>query len=82
VEYLKVFWDGITAEGKDFVKRLLKVVPEERYSAEEALQHPWFKAPKPDFVIEVVYSHEDLCTTTGEIMKKDKGTRVIDVDVR
>jgi len=70
-------------EGKDFVKRLLKVIPEERFSAEDALQHPWVKGPKPqDYVIEVVYSNDDLCSTTGEIMKKDKGLRVIDVDVR
>lgn len=33
----------VSDEGIDLVKRLIKVCPEERLSAEEALQHPWFQ---------------------------------------
>lgn len=36
-------WDEISPEAKDFVSRLLKYDPNERISAEDALQHPWIK---------------------------------------
>lgn len=37
-------WADISAEGKDLLANLLKVNPEERLSAGEALRHPWFDA--------------------------------------
>eukprot|EP01124_Arcella_intermedia_P033787 TRINITY_DN8209_c0_g1_i1.p1 TRINITY_DN8209_c0_g1~~TRINITY_DN8209_c0_g1_i1.p1 ORF type:complete len:867 (+),score=202.01 TRINITY_DN8209_c0_g1_i1:1-2601(+) len=35
------FWDSVSENAKDFVRNLLKVSPEQRMSAEEALKHPW-----------------------------------------
>ena len=35
-------WKEISAEGKDLLSRLLRVDPEERLSAGQALNHPWF----------------------------------------
>lgn len=34
-------WRGISAEAKDFIRRLLVVRPEHRMTAEQALHHPW-----------------------------------------
>eukprot|EP01129_Flabellula_baltica_P008477 TRINITY_DN3370_c0_g1_i1.p1 TRINITY_DN3370_c0_g1~~TRINITY_DN3370_c0_g1_i1.p1 ORF type:complete len:376 (+),score=79.16 TRINITY_DN3370_c0_g1_i1:70-1128(+) len=36
------YWDGITNEAKDLISNLLVVDPEQRYTAEEALNAPWF----------------------------------------
>lgn len=36
-------WNNISEEAKDLVHNLLKVNPHERYSAQQALDHPWFK---------------------------------------
>jgi calcium/calmodulin-dependent protein kinase I len=44
-------WDDISEEAKDFVSHLLEKDPEKRYTAEQALQHPWLtgKAKSNDF---------------------------------
>mmetsp|Transcript_57570 Transcript_57570/g.108495 ORF Transcript_57570/g.108495 Transcript_57570/m.108495 type:complete len:579 (-) Transcript_57570:88-1824(-) len=34
-------WSKVSDQGKDFVRSLLKVNPDERLTAEKALQHPW-----------------------------------------
>lgn len=34
-------WDKISNEAKEFIKKLMKYNPAERYSAEQALQDPW-----------------------------------------
>lgn len=39
-------WDHVTDAGKDFVKQLLKEKAEDRFTAEEALQHPWLNQAK------------------------------------
>ena len=41
-------WDDISEEGKDLIKWLMKVDPEERFSAQQALQHVWFDAFFPN----------------------------------
>jgi len=41
-------WDSITAEGKDFIKSLLKADPEKRLPIEEVQQHGWFQQTKKD----------------------------------
>ncbi|CAN0189555.1 unnamed protein product [Ascophyllum nodosum] len=35
------YWDPISAEAKNLIARMLKVDPEERITAEDALQHSW-----------------------------------------
>jgi len=34
-------WSGVSDEGKDFIKSLLRKDPRKRFSATEALAHPW-----------------------------------------
>lgn len=37
-------WDNISDDAKDFILGLLRQIPENRFSAEEALRHPWIVA--------------------------------------
>ncbi|NBV72041.1 MAG: hypothetical protein EBR60_08405, partial [Burkholderiaceae bacterium] len=41
-------WENISAEGKDFVRRLLVYNPTKRMTAEDALNHPWLHRAKTD----------------------------------
>lgn len=45
----KGIWKTVSKEAKDLIKKLLTYKPEDRISAEEALQHPWIA----DFKVEV-----------------------------
>lgn len=36
-------WDDISDEAKDFIKHMLKRVPSDRLTADQALNHPWIK---------------------------------------
>lgn len=36
-------WNGVSAEGKNFISRLLELNPAKRMSAQEALEHVWIK---------------------------------------
>lgn len=36
------YWDNISTDAKDLIKHLLVVNPEFRYTATQALKHPWF----------------------------------------
>lgn len=40
-DYPEEYWDDISDEAKDLIDNLLLVDPEERFTAEQALQHPW-----------------------------------------
>ena len=40
-EFHKDYWDAISNEAKDLITKLLTVDPEARYSADQALTHPW-----------------------------------------
>lgn len=40
-------WKDISDDAKDLIKRLLKQNPEDRMTAEEALQHPWITEKRP-----------------------------------
>ncbi|KAJ3211911.1 hypothetical protein HDU67_004183 [Dinochytrium kinnereticum] len=37
------FWDAVSDEAKDLCQRLMTVNPDDRITAEEALEHPWMK---------------------------------------
>jgi serine/threonine protein kinase len=44
VEFQSPYWDDVSQEAKDLVKRLLTVSPQKRISLEESKEHPWFSA--------------------------------------
>jgi calcium/calmodulin-dependent protein kinase I len=42
-EYEEEYWDGISDMAKNFIDHLLVTNPESRYTAKQALDHPWIK---------------------------------------
>lgn len=40
-EFKSQVWERVSDAGKDFISSLLTTDPEERLTAEKALQHPW-----------------------------------------
>lgn len=40
-EFHEEYWSEVSEEAKDLIRHLLKINPVERYTAEEALNHPW-----------------------------------------
>ncbi|KAK1152236.1 calcium/calmodulin-dependent protein kinase type 1D-like isoform X1 [Acipenser oxyrinchus oxyrinchus] len=40
-EFDSPFWDDISESAKDFIRNMMHKSPEERYSCEKALRHPW-----------------------------------------
>jgi len=40
-EFLRPYWDPISDQAKDLIKRMLTVDPKKRITCDEALQHPW-----------------------------------------
>jgi serine/threonine protein kinase len=40
-------WEDVSDLAKDFIRHLLVKDPKERYTAEEALKHPWLVCPPP-----------------------------------
>ncbi|WFD02679.1 calcium/calmodulin-dependent protein kinase [Malassezia obtusa] len=44
IEFHEKYWKSVSPEAIDFVRRCLVLDPEQRITADEALEHPWFKA--------------------------------------
>eukprot|EP00300_Choanocystis_sp_HF-7_P012473 c17904_g1_i1.p1 GENE.c17904_g1_i1~~c17904_g1_i1.p1 ORF type:complete len:140 (+),score=40.37 c17904_g1_i1:3-422(+) len=42
LKFPKPYWDIVGDQAKDLVGHLLEKDPEKRYTAQEALEHPWF----------------------------------------
>eukprot|EP01116_Phalansterium_solitarium_P023212 TRINITY_DN8018_c0_g1_i1.p1 TRINITY_DN8018_c0_g1~~TRINITY_DN8018_c0_g1_i1.p1 ORF type:complete len:316 (+),score=117.72 TRINITY_DN8018_c0_g1_i1:70-948(+) len=43
-EFNSPYWDNISSEAKDFIKKLLLVDSKKRLTADNALQHPWLRS--------------------------------------
>jgi len=46
-------WDDVSDLAKDFIRRLLVKNPEERFTAEQALQHDWITSTAPDKALNI-----------------------------
>lgn len=44
LEFLSPYWDNISEEAKDLIRKLLVLDPERRLSAAKILQHPWLNS--------------------------------------
>jgi len=42
-DFPEEYWDSVSGEGKDFIKKLLMVKPSDRMTVEQAMNHPWIK---------------------------------------
>eukprot|EP00301_Raphidiophrys_heterophryoidea_P016617 c26223_g1_i1.p1 GENE.c26223_g1_i1~~c26223_g1_i1.p1 ORF type:complete len:139 (-),score=29.38 c26223_g1_i1:398-814(-) len=40
--FIKPYWDCVSNDAKHLIRHLLDLNPETRYSAQQALEHPWF----------------------------------------
>eukprot|EP00299_Pterocystis_sp_00344_P006014 c17769_g1_i1.p1 GENE.c17769_g1_i1~~c17769_g1_i1.p1 ORF type:complete len:498 (-),score=100.37 c17769_g1_i1:53-1546(-) len=49
--FVRPYWDVISKEAKDLIKHLLELDPEKRYTAQQALEHPWFQGVVVDGVV-------------------------------
>ena len=62
------YWEQVSDDAKDLIKKLLVVNPDNRLTADQALRHPWF----------MIGDHELISrnlTTTLETMKKFNARR-------
>ncbi|CAG9328365.1 unnamed protein product [Blepharisma stoltei] len=51
-EFIEPIWENISQEAKNLLSHLLCMNPSDRFSASEALDHPWFNSqPKPRIVM-------------------------------
>ncbi|EOD10963.1 hypothetical protein EMIHUDRAFT_422285 [Emiliania huxleyi CCMP1516] len=57
-EFLRPYWDPISLEAKDMVRRMLTVDPKKRITCEEAMQHPWLRS-------EASHLTEEIATVRG-----------------
>jgi len=75
-EFPSPYWDNVTPEAKDFLKKLLVVEPTQRLSAEAALNHIWLKnksAPdKPLNHTESMNKHNKLRKTLSFAAQQKK----------
>jgi calcium-dependent protein kinase len=68
-------WDGVSELAKDFVSRLLATEPEERMSAEEALQHPWLFSLPRERVWSNVPPLVEHCSSMSDGVSSEASTR-------
>lgn len=55
-EFPSPSWDPISDKAKDFIRRLLNVDQEQRYSADQALRHPWLVEASDNVHLGLVHS--------------------------
>jgi len=60
------YWHTISAEAKDFVRKLLVVDPKQRMTAEDALAHPWLNGKTPGKV------NDEVAGKIANYMKKHR----------
>lgn len=47
------YWDNVSENAKDLIRRLIVLDPDERLTAAQALKHPWFNAKQQTTVVTV-----------------------------
>ena len=68
IQYPSPEWDTVTDEAKHLIDSMLKVKPDERINASEALNHPWIKVCSSfDVSYHVVESLTMKCHIGGSI---------------
>lgn len=70
-EFFPEEWSHVSEDAKNLIIALLKVNPDERVSAEDALEAPWFTRSQTQL------SERDLSQTIAEIKKRKPGLQVL-----
>ena len=68
-EFHSPYWDNISVEAKDLIKKLLVVNPQQRLTASQAMEHEWFKMEK------TVLSKKGHTSEFRENLQKHNSTR-------
>uniref|UniRef100_K3WBT2 Protein kinase domain-containing protein n=1 Tax=Globisporangium ultimum (strain ATCC 200006 / CBS 805.95 / DAOM BR144) TaxID=431595 RepID=K3WBT2_GLOUD len=63
-EFVEPYFDGVSAQAKDLIRKMLVVDPEKRMSAKIVLIHPWFNDCKDD--------DDHILTSVGKKLKEAK----------
>ncbi|KAJ1751328.1 Calmodulin-dependent protein kinase cmk2 [Coemansia sp. RSA 2523] len=72
VEFVERFWWGISEYAKDFIRRCLRANPNERMTAEQALQHPWLSGEHTatrDLLPDVIENFNARATLRRAVLK-------------
>jgi serine/threonine protein kinase len=69
-EFHPKYWDKISEEAKDLIRRLLVINPLERYTVEQTLSHPWIHADSKQL------SSYDLSESLSELELFQNGKRL------
>ncbi|TYZ63289.1 hypothetical protein PybrP1_009078 [[Pythium] brassicae (nom. inval.)] len=69
LEFPAPYWTNVSEEAKDLIRRLLNVVPHERFSAAQALEHPWIKGAA------TAYSEQPLASAILEMKRFNQKRR-------
>lgn len=63
------YWTNVSEEAKDLIRRLLTVPPHERFSAAQALEHPWIKG------VSMAYNEQPLSSAILEMKRFNQKRR-------
>lgn len=63
------YWTNVSEEAKDLIRNLLNVVPHERFSAAQALEHPWIKG------VSMAYNEQPLASAILEMKRFNQKRR-------
>jgi serine/threonine protein kinase len=72
-------WKNVSEEGKDFITRLLEVVPTKRYSVDQCLAHDWIKSLD---TIEKEEETKQKMTNEASFIDNSDVTAVIDTKMK
>ena len=53
-------WDEISKDGQDLITKLIRFQPNERFSAQEALNHPWLNDDEAKMKVEKIMKSENV----------------------
>jgi len=74
-DFPEPYWDNVSKEAKDFIKNLLVVNPQKRFTSDQSLNHAWIKHGGPDTKLNVKaqlnkYNSERKMQSQSKLMNK------------
>jgi len=69
-DYPDEYWEDISDEAKDLIDNLLMVEPDERFTAKEAMEHPWLQGAAKDKILHVPEKMTEMKNAKNSKTKK------------
>lgn len=63
--FLQPWWDDISADAKDLIRKMLTIDPEERITIKEIYEHPWMQQDPPKDALDTYFSGLDPLHVAG-----------------